>query len=387
MCSQISSLNPMMMPTALTPKATQQHLGLAMSHPHYVYELRRTSSGSGPSRYVGVRTAQNCRPEDDVYWSSSKSVLEAIKLGAKFEKTIIRTFQDRKDAEFYEADLHWQLMVGKNPHFYNEFSQLIDGRVDDLYPRTRYISPLGEYRWFISGSEPINWQECPAQWAQFEDMSHKDQFSSSWRYTFKGLELPEWRFHKDYPDDLAFAVDHPRLGYAPYVQIDENSKVTDFRFFPIGYPPSGWIKGFARSFWFASQRLSSSQFLPSNWKRYRWGSGLQLGINDDRQNAFFPEGQQPDGWIDATSFEEALQRREDDHVTQTRLMSEFAKKIILEFNSHSDVDSPELQQAIVSIFNGNEKPKNFSNFEFILELSKSGMPNKNIWIIKNLFGI
>ena len=108
--------------------------------PHYVYELYRTSPGRGPKRYIGVRTAQNGDPANDNYWSSSKKVIAEIAAGATFSKSIVQTFSTREEAEFCEADLHWQLMVGKDPNFYNEFSQLIPGKIGQLFPRTRFVS-------------------------------------------------------------------------------------------------------------------------------------------------------------------------------------------------------------------------------------------------------
>lgn len=95
-----------------------------MAKIHYVYELVRTTPGAGATRYIGVRTAENVTPEKDEYWSSSERVAQQRAAGAKFTKKILKTFATREEAELYEAELHWQNMVGKSPHFYNVTSHL-----------------------------------------------------------------------------------------------------------------------------------------------------------------------------------------------------------------------------------------------------------------------
>jgi hypothetical protein len=145
-----------------------------MAKIHYVYELVRTTPGAGATRYIGVRTAENVTPEKDEYWSSSERVAQQRAAGAKFTKKILKTFATREEAELYEAELHWQNMVGKNPHFYNVTSQLIEGKVDQFLPRERNRSPDGDHLWFKPGSEPDGLVHDPARWAQYRDLSHRD---------------------------------------------------------------------------------------------------------------------------------------------------------------------------------------------------------------------
>lgn len=347
--------------------------------PHYVYELYRTSPGRGPKRYIGVRTAQNGDPANDNYWSSSKKVIAEIAAGATFSKSIVQTFSTREEAEFCEADLHWQLMVGKDPNFYNEFSQLIPGKVDQLFPRTRFVSKSGEHRWFIPGSEPHGWICDPAIWAQFEDMSHKAEFSSSWRYTFKGLELPEWRFHKEYPEEFAFSIDEPRLGYSPYVNIDEHHRVTGFSFFITGHPPTGWVEGFAPSFTWLRNHRDTSKFMPRDWKRYRLESSLSVADGDYSQNAYFPDGLHPVGWIDARAYEENLAKIAQDRKLREKELSVIIHDIRELFDTYPDHHEVEQRlKYLKSSMHGL-----YSDSEWIMALATSGLSNKEIWLARN----
>lgn len=345
--------------------------------PHYVYELYRTSPGRGPKRYIGVRTAQNGDPANDNYWSSSKKVIAAIAAGATFSKSIVQTFSTREEAEFCEADLHWQLMVGKDPNFYNEFSQLIPGKVSQLFPRTRFVSKSGEHRWFIPGSEPHGWICDPAIWAQFEDMSHTDQFSSSWRYTFKGLELPEWRFHKEYPEEFAFSIDEPRLGYSPHVNIDEYHRVTGFSFFITGHPPTGWVEGFAPSFSWLRNSHETSKFLPRDWKRYR----LESSLSAADQDAYFPNGLQPVGWIDAETYEVNLAKMANDRKLRATELSAFIHEIKKIFNGGSDLH--EVEQRLLAL--KSDEHELYSDSEWAIALATSGLSNKDIWLARKTF--
>lgn len=349
--------------------------------PHYVYELYRTSPGRGPRRYIGVRTAQNGDPANDNYWSSSKKVIAEIAAGATFSKSIVQTFSTREEAEFCEADLHWQLMVGKDPSFYNEFSQLIPGKVNQLFPRARFVSKSGEHRWFIPGAEPSGWTCDPALWAQFEDMSHTEQFSSSWRYTFKGLELPEWRFHKEYPEEFAFSVDEPRLCYSTHVKIDEHHRVTGCTFFITGHPPTGWVEGFAPSFSWLRNRHDTSKFLPPYWKRYRLESSLYAADGDCSQDAYFPSGLQPFGWIDAKTYEVNLAKIANDRKIRETELSIFIHEIRKIFNSCSDLQEVERRlQALKSA-----EHRRYSDSEWAIALATSGLSNKDIWLARNTF--
>lgn len=221
-----------------------------MAKIHYVYELVRTTPGAGATRYIGVRTAENVTPEKDEYWSSSERVAQQRAAGAKFTKKILKTFATREEAELYEAELHWQNMVGKSPHFYNVKSQLIEGKVDQFLPRERYRSPDGDHLWFKPGSEPDGWVHDPARWAQYRDLSHRDSLrqQAGFPQTYEGLELPEWEFHKYYPDEMAFSASQPRHCYEPYVKLDFRNDALDCAYFPQGCQPLGWFRGFAPAF-------------------------------------------------------------------------------------------------------------------------------------------
>lgn len=263
--------------------------------PHYVYELRRTSSGPGPTRYIGVRTAKNGDPEKDDYWGSNSKINKERAAGATFSKAILATFETRNDAEFWEAELHWQNMVGKDPHFYNVTAQLIEEKIDLLFPRERYISPDGEYLWFIKGSEPVGWRHDPAKWAQFRIPTNDDELNTSngFGYTYEGLELPEWEFEKYYPDEFAFAVDLPRHCYAPYVKLDYRDDIIHGLYFPIGKQPESWVRGVAAAY------LADAN-IPHEWTLYfHIFPKYSYGYN----SAYFPKGEAPNGWVDAETFD------------------------------------------------------------------------------------
>ena len=262
--------------------------------PHYVYELRRTSSGPGPTRYIGVRTAKNGDPEKDDYWGSNSKINKERAAGATFSKTILATFEARNDAEFWEAELHWQNMVGKDPHFYNVTAQLIEEKMDLLFPRERYISPNGEHLWFKKGSEPVDWRHDPAKWAQFKILTDDEDelsFGKGFAYTYEGLELPEWQFEKYYPDNRAFGVDMPRHCYEPYVELDFRNDVIGGLYFPIGGQPEGWVRGKRPAY-------EGNTNIPHGWTFY-------FHIFPKSYNsAYFPKGEAPNGWVDAETFDE-----------------------------------------------------------------------------------
>lgn len=63
--------------------------------PHYVYKIININPTDSRKYYIGVRTAENGNPQDDLnYWSSSKYLKEAIKeLGLEnFYKEILSTW-------------------------------------------------------------------------------------------------------------------------------------------------------------------------------------------------------------------------------------------------------------------------------------------------------
>lgn len=273
--------------------------------PHYVYELVRTSVGPGPTRYIGVRTAPSGDPTEDDYWSSSTKISKERAFGAHFVKTILQTFETREEAEFHEADLHWRHMVGKNPKFYNVISQLIEGRIDDLYPRQRYLSPNGEHLWFIPGHEPDGWRHDPAKWAQYKDLSFNDGTRSGFRYTFEGMEPSGWQFYKYYPDEMAFGSDEPLHGYRPYVQLDCDQKIQGFSFFPHNHQPANWIDGLPA--YIITKWAQQGVSVPSGWEKFCWVADPEEAFFDislSSEGAFFPKSNPPQGWITAGLFRE-----------------------------------------------------------------------------------
>lgn len=295
-----------------------------MSGPHYVYELTRSSPGTGPTRYIGVRTAAGGDPESDDYWSSSPKIAKERKSGAVFIKTILQTFPSRQEAEEFEAELHWQHMVGKNPNFYNVTAQLLEGRVSQFLPRERYKSPDGEHLWFKPGSQPAGWTHDPAKWAQFEDPSQNDELKQGARYpqTFEGLQLPEWRFIKYYPDEHAFSTRSPRHCHQPYVKLDYRNSIIDSAYFPDGCQPEGWILGFVEP-----QMIIGNA--PEDWKLFRhrlpsiFGSyeGLYQ-YHSYHQAAFFPELGAPKGWSIVDVFEDLTESLGKDALSPAAISAE-----------------------------------------------------------------
>ncbi len=281
--------------------------------PHYVYELRRTSSGPGPTRYIGVRTAERGDPEKDDYWGSSKKINKERAAGATFSKVILATFETRSDAEFCEAELHWQHMVGKNPHFYNVTAQLIEGKMDLLFPRERYISPDGEHLWYIKGSEPVGWRHDPAKWAQFKIPTDDDEELSAGNgiaYTYQGLELPAWKFNKYVSDELAFATNKPRHCHEPYVQLDFRNDILACYYFPVGRQPVGWVHGLSPNFLIDRK-------IPNGWQVY-----FHI-FPKSCNSAYFANGSAPNGWVDVESYEELSKAQSANGPVADAINSEF----------------------------------------------------------------
>lgn len=92
---------------------------------HYVYFCLRIGANPGePYKYIGVRSCEG-NPEDDIgirYVSSSEYVKKDMeKYGRdKFKWKVIKTFEDRKEAEDYELYLHKKFKVGHNNSYYNK---------------------------------------------------------------------------------------------------------------------------------------------------------------------------------------------------------------------------------------------------------------------------
>jgi len=95
---------------------------------YYVYRIICTHPSSIEKYYYGFRSCK-CLPEKDQYWSSSKYVLNAIKIygSTYFKKKIIKIFNDRQLALKLEIHLHEKFNVDKNIMFFNKSKQSIWG--------------------------------------------------------------------------------------------------------------------------------------------------------------------------------------------------------------------------------------------------------------------
>lgn len=303
-----------------------------MQRPHYVYELRRETPGAGPILYIGVRTAPKGDPECDDYWGSSQQINDALAIGARFSKRILKTFETRADAEFYEADLHWRHMVGKDPQYYNRICQLIEGRLDELVPRSRFISPDGQHLWFVPGSEPAGWSPDPARWAQYKDTGCNNDMRTGFRYTFEGMQPPEWQFHKYYPDELAFGEDSELHGYRPYIRLGEDQTISGFSYFPENYQPLDWIDGIP------AYRVADGIKPPFDWLECRWIADPEKEFFQPNvhERAYFPPQHLPQGWIIADRYQQWRQEITDRKVYFRNELYEELRKLESIFKLSSD---------------------------------------------------
>lgn len=87
---------------------------------YYVYRIKCKHPESVEKYYYGYRSC-TVDPKNDIYWSSSKYLKEAInKFGINyFQKKIVREFEDRNSALEFEMFLHEKFNVDKNPYFFN----------------------------------------------------------------------------------------------------------------------------------------------------------------------------------------------------------------------------------------------------------------------------
>lgn len=99
-------------------------------HPHYVYKITNNNPTDSRKYYIGVRSVNNCSPEEDTnYWGSSKYLSAAInEIGLEhFSKEILSTWKTREEAVREEIHLHDMYEVGKNIEFYNKSKQTATG--------------------------------------------------------------------------------------------------------------------------------------------------------------------------------------------------------------------------------------------------------------------
>lgn len=191
---------------------------------HYVYEIRRTSEGPGPTRYVGVRTAPQGDPHTDVYMSSSKAIQAAIAAGHSFEKRIVKTFATRAEAELYEQELQLQHLAALSPDFYNQVTAL--HRDDEWkHGRLRYRSPNGEYLWFPKGSQPDGWLEEQPRIATYHDGQGLFRYNAYEGFQSEGSILDE-----PSPDNELYAL------------VEPGWKIARSAYFPEGRQPEGWVE-------------------------------------------------------------------------------------------------------------------------------------------------
>lgn len=88
---------------------------------YYVYRITCIHPQSLEKYYYGYRSTSKL-PSEDVYWSSSKYVLDAIRKYGKqsFKKKILRRFNDKNSAMSFEMKLHEKFSVDINPIFFNK---------------------------------------------------------------------------------------------------------------------------------------------------------------------------------------------------------------------------------------------------------------------------
>jgi hypothetical protein len=149
----------------------------------------------------------------------------------------------------------------------------------------------------------VGWVHDPARWAQFKDLSHKDGLrqQAGFPQTYEGLELPEWEFHKYYPDEMAFSSSQPRHCHEPYIKLDYRNDVKDCAYFPKGCQPAGWVSGFAPSFRVAGEP-------PAGWRLLFHISPASQHVN----SAYLPRGASLGGWVDVEMYE---QMSKDGHIS------------------------------------------------------------------------
>jgi hypothetical protein len=83
---------------------------------HYTYLLICNET---QERYIGVRTSK-VKPNLDCYWSSSRTVKSMISQGFTFTKSVLKIFENRKDAAQHEIDLHKEHDVVVNSMYLNK---------------------------------------------------------------------------------------------------------------------------------------------------------------------------------------------------------------------------------------------------------------------------
>ena len=96
---------------------------------YYTYRITCNHPDSIEKYYYGFRKSKTQHPNNDVYWSSSKYVKEAIlKYGIQyFSKKIIKIFDIAEDAIKHESKLHERLKVDKHRLFFNKCRSTVWG--------------------------------------------------------------------------------------------------------------------------------------------------------------------------------------------------------------------------------------------------------------------
>lgn len=96
---------------------------------HYVYLIeKKTALETQQKYYIGVRSCE-CLVGDDDYMGSSKYLTEDIEKNGKekYNKIILKRFDNRIDALNYEIQLHEEFDVVENPLFFNKAKQKTTG--------------------------------------------------------------------------------------------------------------------------------------------------------------------------------------------------------------------------------------------------------------------
>ncbi len=86
---------------------------------HYTYQLHCTDTDQ---LYIGVRSSKT-KPQNDFYWSSSKTVKAMMKRGLRFTKTVLAEWDTREEAVSHEILLHECFDVARNIKFLNNARQ------------------------------------------------------------------------------------------------------------------------------------------------------------------------------------------------------------------------------------------------------------------------
>lgn len=90
---------------------------------HYTYLLTCKQTNH---KYFGVRKSK-VPPNEDIYWSSSRTVKSMMKQGYTFSKEIDNIYNSREEAVYREYDYHRKFNVANNKDYLNKSNQPLQG--------------------------------------------------------------------------------------------------------------------------------------------------------------------------------------------------------------------------------------------------------------------